>query len=203
LIKVGLTGGIACGKSSVANWFAEKGIPVIDADRTVHELMEQPEVVSRIEKEFGSGYLENGRINRVSLGRKVFSEPEARKRLEGILHPLTAEAILEKTSELEKQGFNIIILEVPLLFEVGWDRLVDEVWVVDVSPDIQKKRLTVRNGFSPEEAEVRIASQMPLEEKAKRAHIVINNSGTWEETQKELEAIFAEIIEKHQSFTHK
>ncbi len=193
MFKVGLTGGIASGKTSVANWFAAKGIPVINADETAHQLMEQSSVVSAVGQELGSEYIENGKINRTLLGNRVFSDPMAKKRLEKIIHPLVAKVMKKKSTILEKEGYKVIILDVPLLFEVGWDKSIDEVWVVFVSPDIQKKRLMSRNGFNEKEAEKRIGSQMPLEEKIKRAHRIINNSGTWEETEKYLQTIWLEI----------
>jgi len=194
MVKVGLTGGIASGKTSVANWFAEKGLPVINADQVVHELMALEPVISAVRREFGPEVIRDGRIDRSLLGEKVFGDAKARARLEKIIHPLTARAVEEKCAALEKEHYPLVILDVPLLFEAGWDKKVDQVWVVYVPPVVQKKRLIQRNGFSSEEAERRISSQMPLEEKTKKADIVIDNSGSWEKTEAILRKIWQEIV---------
>jgi dephospho-CoA kinase len=187
---IGLTGGIASGKTSVANWFREKGVPVIDADEIAHELMEEQAVRTEISTEFGHHYLENGKINRRRLGDLVFRDPGAKKKLEAIIHPLVFARMAEKSSALKEKGHRFIIHDVPLLLEVGLDKSMDEVWVVYLTPELQRERLMIRNGFTREEAEIRIASQMPLTEKARKADLVIDNSGTWAETEKFLENIY-------------
>jgi dephospho-CoA kinase len=194
MLKIGLTGGIASGKTSVADWFAAKGVPVINADKTAHELMEQKAVIAELQREFGGEYIENGRVNRALLGNKVFSDPLARRKLEKIIHPLVARRMQEKSALLQEENHPCLILVIPLLFEVGWDKSVDQVWVVYVPPEIQKMRLMARNGFTGEEAEQRIASQMPIGEKAKRADVIIDNSGSWEDTEKILRNLWSELI---------
>ena len=194
MLTIGLTGGIASGKTSVANWFAARGIPVINADRTAHELMEQSAVISMLEQEFGREIIKDGKVNRALLGSRVFSDPKAKKRLEKIIHPLIRQSMQEKLASLQKQNHKLIILDIPLLFEVGWDKYVDQVWVVYVSPAIQRERLMARNGFTEQEAELRIASQMPIKEKAKRADLIIDNSGTWEQTEEYLNNLWSKLI---------
>ncbi|NLM21735.1 MAG: dephospho-CoA kinase [Peptococcaceae bacterium] len=194
MLTIGLTGGIASGKTSVANWFAARGIPVINADRTAHELMEQSAVISMLEQEFGREIIKDGKVNRALLGSRVFSDPKAKKRLEKIIHPLIRQSMQEKLASLQKQNHKLIILDIPLLLEVGWDKYVDQVWVVYVSPKIQRERLMARNGFTKQEAELRIASQMPIEEKAKRADLIIDNSGTWEQTEEYLNNLWSKLI---------
>jgi len=194
MLTIGLTGGIASGKTSVANWFEAKGIPVINADKTAHELMEQQAVITVLVEEFGGEYLTGGKINRALLGDKVFRDAESRRKLEKIMHPLVLQSMKEKRELLKNQKHKAVIFDVPLLLEVGWDKYVDKIWVVYVTPKIQKKRLMARNGFTEQEAELRIASQMPLIEKVKRADLVIDNSGTWEQTEKCLNNIWQEQI---------
>ncbi|NLL52673.1 MAG: dephospho-CoA kinase [Peptococcaceae bacterium] len=194
MLTIGLTGGIASGKTSVANWFAARAIPIINADTTAHELMEQSAVISMLEQEFGREIIKDGKVNRALLGSRVFSDPKAKKRLEKIIHPLIRQSMQEKLASLQKQNHKLIILDIPLLFEVGWDKYVDQVWVVYVSPAIQRERLMARNGFTEQEAELRIASQMPIKEKAKRADLIIDNSGTWEQTEEYLNNLWSKLI---------
>ncbi|HHV63813.1 MAG TPA: dephospho-CoA kinase [Peptococcaceae bacterium] len=196
MFKVGLTGGIASGKSAVSSWFAEKGITVIDADKIVHELYSSPTMIQAIIKALGSEYIDGSQVNRALLGEKVFRNPQARKKLEEIIHPLVKKEILAQCQAAEDRKEKIVIIDIPLLFEVGWERFVDEVWVVYVSPDIQCKRLMARNGLTAKAAEMRILSQMPIAEKAKKADRVIDNSGNWEETEKHLSQIWQEIQSK-------
>ncbi|RNC29672.1 MAG: Dephospho-CoA kinase [Candidatus Dichloromethanomonas elyunquensis] len=191
--KIGLTGGIASGKSSVASWFRAKGVPVFDADDAVHLIMAREAMISSIKGEFGPEYIQNGKINRVLFGNKVFQDPKIKKRLEELLHPLVLKEMEIRCREAEKMGEKIIILEIPLLFEAGWDKNMDEIWVVFVPYSIQVERLVLRNGFSVEEAVKRISSQMVLEEKVQKADKVIDNSGNWNETEKQLGAIWKEI----------
>ncbi|MGI6449401.1 MAG: dephospho-CoA kinase [Desulfitobacteriia bacterium] len=193
MFKVGLTGGIASGKSSVSRWFKKKGITIIDADEIVHELYNRPALINEVEQAFGSAYLENGRVNRALLGSKVFNDPQARDRLEKIIHPLVAGEILDECRAAESSMEQFVIIDIPLLFEAGWERLVDEVWVVYVAPAKQIERLMLRNGLTEKEARARISAQMPLDEKAQKAGRVIDNSGSWEETEKQLSLIWQEI----------
>jgi len=194
MLKVGLTGGIASGKSTVAKWFQERGIRVFDADLFVHKQYHNPDVLSEIEQALGSKYFDDkGVINRTLLAKDVFANIVLRKKLEGIIHPLVLAEISNQCREAKEKKEKIIILDVPLLFEVGWDKFVDQVWVVYVTPEVQLKRLMLRNGLSEEQAKLRISSQIPIEEKIRRADVVINNSGTWSDTEKQLVRIAKEL----------
>lgn len=193
MIRIGLTGGIASGKSSVANWFRAKGLTVIDADQITHLIMGDPAVISAVEKEFGAEYISGGQINRLLLGSKIFQDQAMKTKLEKLLHPLIYAETQRQASEAELKKEKLVILDIPLLFEAGWDKQVDEVWVVYVLRNIQLARLTARNKLNREEAEQRISSQMPLEEKARMADRVINNSGSWQETEAQLEAIWLDL----------
>lgn len=194
MIKIGLTGGIASGKTSIAKWFKDQGLPVFDADQAVHQIMSESTMIEAIGIEFGQEYIKEGQINRIQLGNAVFQDSKLKNRLENLLHPRVGQEMEKIINQAESQGEKIILLDIPLLFEVGWDKSVDEVWVVYVPPLIQIERLIIRNGWTPEEAQRRISSQMSLEEKAKRADRVIDNGGTWEQTEKKLVRIWEEIM---------
>ncbi|KUO66294.1 MAG: dephospho-CoA kinase [Gracilibacter sp. BRH_c7a] len=193
MLKIGLTGGIASGKTSVANWFADRGIRVFDADKAVHDLYSQEGIISSIAKVFGAEYIQEGFVNRSHLGRLVFSNKEARTKLEEIIHPYVREEMRKSIKTAEREGEKTIILDLPLLFETDWTSYIDEIWTVYVPLEIQIQRLTQRNGFSREEATQRISSQLSLEYKADKADRVIDNSGDWPHTELELVKIWEEI----------
>jgi len=193
MIKIGLTGGIASGKTSIAKWFENKGIPVFDADAAVHRMMDESAMISAIGNEFGQAYIQQGRINRTLLGSKVFQDQDVRIRLENLLHPLVLQEMEKQRDVAKSNKHKLMLLDIPLLFEVGWDKLMDQVWVVYVPYSVQIERLIRRNGWTQEEAELRIASQMPLDKKAKKADRVIDNGGTWYETEKQLARIWKEV----------
>lgn len=193
---IGLTGSIASGKSTVTAILREIGAPVIDADAIVHEL-QQPgtEVTAAIAREFGPGVLRpDGSLDRAALGRMVFADPERRRALEAIVHPAVRVEMLRRIEELRREGRPAAVLDIPLLYESGWDRLVDEVWVVYVDRATQKARLIARSGLSPEEAEARIAAQGDLEEKARRADRVIDNRGGLAETRAQVLAAWQAVL---------
>jgi dephospho-CoA kinase len=195
MLKVGLTGGIASGKTSVADWFRQKGVLVFDADQAVHRLMNNQEVVDAVRQEFGPVYIQDGIINRAKLGSKVFADQNSKKRLEQLLHPLVLKEMQRQSAEAERRNEGMMIFDIPLLFEVGWDKAVEEVWVVFVPMDIQLKRLIARNGLSSDEAKQRIDAQMSIDEKVKRADRVIDNSGSWQATEAQLNTIWKKICD--------
>lgn len=175
---IGLTGGIGSGKTTVRKFFEKLGAITVDTDEIAHKkLKELKEVIIR---EFGKEEIVNkyGEIDRQKLGKIVFSRPEARRKLENILHPVIKGEVL-KLKERYKNTDNIMVVEVPLLFEVGWDKLFDEIIVVKRNKEKRLKYL-LNKGFSVEEAEKRINSQWPLEIKEKLAHRVIDNNGDLE-----------------------
>jgi dephospho-CoA kinase len=192
---IGLTGGIGSGKSTVAQWLSEQGIAVIDADRTVHELYENDkETIEAIVEEFGRGVMtDTETIDRKALGRLVFSEPSLRIRLEKIIHPRVAKSMHRQQSLIEAMGRETCVWDVPLLFETGFNHWVNEVWVVWVPASIQINRVMNRDALTMKEVEQRIRAQFLLEDKIKQANVLIDNSGSWEETKaqlsKELERI--------------
>ncbi|MED1490492.1 dephospho-CoA kinase [Bacillus smithii] len=188
---IGLTGGIASGKSTVSSLLKEKGFTVIDAD-VAARIVVQPgeEAYKKIVETFGKDILlENGEINRPKLGDLVFRDEQKRLQLNSIVHPAVRKQMLLEKEQAIRNGKQTIFLDIPLLFESGLTWMVDKTIVVYVDENIQLQRLMKRNGLDKEAAEIRISAQMPLEEKASKADAVINNNGTITETKKQLEHI--------------
>ncbi len=196
MIVVGLTGGIASGKSTVARIFEELGARRIDADRLAREALERgapgwEEAVCR----FGRGILlADGRIDRKGLAARIFRDAEERRALEAIVHPRVREAVRRRLAEIARSpDAAIVLLEVPLLFETGMDRDCDRVIVVWLPENLQLERLAARDGLDREEAIRRIRAQMPLAEKCARADWVIDNSGTPAETRARVQEIYRRL----------
>lgn len=189
---IGLTGGIATGKSTISSFFKEEGIPVIDTDLIAHDLMKQGQkAYGEIIKVFGSEILnEDGEINRKALGKIVFNNEEKRLMLNRIVHPLVKEVVKEDIKRYQTDGHKIIVIDVPLLFESGFDDLCDKTLVVFTHYLIQLERLRKRDHLSKTEAEKRIKAQMRLEEKVLRADFVLDNSGN-------INATYKQFIELH------
>jgi dephospho-CoA kinase len=180
---IGLTGGIASGKSTAAKEMEALGAAVIDADQIARDMVApQSPALSHIVQAFGNGVLgEKGDLDRKALARLVFSDPQARKRLEGLLHPAIQAVMMERVEQFRQTGVSAVVLMVPLLFEKGMETLMDEIWVVALDPETQMRRLMGRDSLTREEAANRIAAQMPLKEKALRADVVIDNNGSLED----------------------
>jgi dephospho-CoA kinase len=193
-LTIGLTGGIASGKSTVTEMIRGLGIPVIDADQVARDVVKAgEEAYEQIIKTFGQDILqENGEIDRAKLGAIVFYNEQERKKLNAIVHPAVRRRMLAEKEAYVQKGAKTIVLDIPLLFESELTHLIDKIIVVYVDDDIQLERLMKRNGFSEEEALARIRSQMPLHEKVKKADAVINNNGTIEETKQQLLQILKE-----------
>lgn len=190
---IGLTGGIATGKSSVARFFSDKGIPLIDADQLARVAV-QPgsSALKQIENLFGSHVIApDGALERKKIASLVFSDSEKRGYLEKILHPVIRRLSEEAIATAASAGHRRVIYMAPLLIEAGATDRVDSIWVVTVSPEIQLNRLMQRDGINREQAERIIATQMPLDEKERYGSVVIDNSGTEDETRKALEAVWA------------
>jgi len=201
VFTIGLTGGIGSGKSTVAQWFDKKHIPVLDADKTVHRLLQDDPTISlKLVHEFGSEILsENGQINRSKLGSRVFQDEDARKRLERIVHPRVVECMNDEREVLREQGAEVCVFDVPLLFEAGLEHLVDEIWVVWVPRDLQVLRVLARDKLSIGEVKARIASQESLDDKCKRADVIIDNSGNKFETERQLEEAWQRLLLKQKA----
>lgn len=195
MLTIGLTGGIGSGKSTAAQWFENQGVPVIDADKTVHRLLQtDPHTISELLHTFGPEIVgETGNIDRSRLGKLVFADEEARKRLEGVVHPRVIESMNQTRDVLRNSGSKVCVWDVPLLFETGFEQYVDQVWVVWVPRDIQIQRVLSRDKLGLSEVEARIASQGLLEEKCQLADVVIDNSGNIQETINQLTEAWKKI----------
>ncbi|WP_019554361.1 dephospho-CoA kinase [Propionispira raffinosivorans] len=177
MFVIGLTGGIASGKSTVSKILAQAGAHIIDADKIAHDVVMPNQLAwQKIVSHFGmSIILENGQLDRAALGATVFSNPAQRKWLEELIHPFVRAAIEKEIQVWNAEKKEIVVLDIPLLYEAGWDTLADETWVVSVDTATQLKRLVHRDRLSLMQAQKRIDSQMPLTEKVKRADYVIDN----------------------------
>lgn len=198
-LNVGLTGGIACGKSTVSRMFEERGASIVDADRIAREVVlpGQP-ALEEVADAFGTGVITpEGLLDRKRLGSIIFGDESARKRLEGILHPRIRAEIsrqMEHWQQIHPSG--VTIVDIPLLFESGLDKLYafDDIIVVYVPREVQLSRLQSRDDLTEEEANRRIVSQMPIEDKRKLADVVIDNSGTLDDTARQVEAYLSRTI---------
>jgi dephospho-CoA kinase len=187
---IGLTGGIAAGKSTVSETLREGGAVVIDADRVGHAAY-QPgtETHAALVEAFGEQIVApNGEIDRRALGGIVFADPAQRERLQGIVWPRMKAMMRGQLEELRAGGTEVVVIEAAVLLEAGWQDLVDEVWVVQVPEEVATERLISRNGFSAEDARARIRAQLTNEERARGARVVIDNSGDIEEARARVRA---------------
>jgi dephospho-CoA kinase len=187
---IGLTGGIASGKSTVTRFFLDRGVPVIDADILGHRTYDPgTPTFEAVVQAFGPELVApDGTIDRKVLGGKVFGKPEELKRLTDIVWPGIRKLASEALAEYEAAGNAVAVLEAAVLFEAGWEDLVDEIWVVVVEPELAVERLGKRNGLDPEAARARISSQLSNAERIARADVVIENNSS-------LEALEARIQE--------
>ena len=185
---IGLTGGIASGKTTVSNLFKISGVPVIDADLVSRQVVEKGTVgLSALVNRFGEAILNtDGTLNRTELGTRMFSEEEIRSEVNDILQPLIRQEIISRMQAYKDQGKTLIVLDVPLLFEMHYENLCDDIIVVAVSVETQIARMEKRNGYTTEEALERIQSQMPLEKKVKQATIVWSNEGSLQELEQKV-----------------
>jgi dephospho-CoA kinase len=194
---IGLTGGIATGKSSIAGFFQEHGALVIDADQLAREAVEPgSRGLAQVVAAFGTGVLaQDGKLDRKHLGTLVFADSQKRVQLEGILHPEIKQLAEELIAYAATTGQRVVFYMAPLLIEAGATDRVDELWVVTLRPEVQLERLMLRDGISRDEAQRIIGSQMPLAEKEKYGRVIIDNSGTQEETGRQLAEIWVREIE--------
>ncbi len=179
MLVIGLTGGIGAGKTEVSRMLQENGAALINADQVGHEAYTpHSETWQEVVNAFGADILtERGEIDRRKLGSIVFADPGQLARLNGIMHPRMAGIVREKLQGLESNGISVAVVEAAVLFEAGWDPLVDEVWTIESPVEAVVARLQERNGFQPDETRRRIAAQMTSAERSVRATAVINNSG--------------------------
>lgn len=184
MMILGITGGIASGKSLVTEYFRQFNYPIIDADIVSREVVEPGEKgLEAVRNEFGNEIItDSGDLNREKLGQIIFADEDKRDVLNNILHPIIWETIETRLLEYKKQNADLIVMDIPLLFESNMLDIYDHTLVIYVPENVQLERLMARNGLSKEEARQRIEAQMPLEEKKRLADTVIDNSGIKENT---------------------
>lgn len=199
MLNVGLTGGIASGKSTVVRMLVEKGAFIVDHDRLAHLAYEPggPSYEAIIAR-FGRRILNShGKIDRKKLGEFVFKNSGRLQDLNAIVHPVVLAEWKKRLAEIKRQNPAAIVLsDVPLLIEVGWQKKVDVVLLVYAGPEIQTKRLRKRDGYSAKEARERLDAQMPMDEKRRFADLVIENSGTLEELQRQVDVVWVELVRR-------
>jgi dephospho-CoA kinase len=190
MMRIGLTGGLASGKSTIATMFMRQhGIPVCDADYLVRGLLNS-DARDTVLAEFPESRTVDGSIDRTQLAKIVFADPEKRKKLEAIIHPLVGDVAREWFRMMEDEGNHFAIFDAPLLFESGLNKEMDEVIVVYVPPETQIQR-AIERGMTELDAEARIAAQMPLNQRWPRNHLIINTYAL-DDTVKQVDAIVAD-----------
>jgi dephospho-CoA kinase len=188
---LGLTGSLGMGKSTTARFFAEAGVPVHDADAVVHRLYEG-EAVAAIEAAF-PGTTAAGKVDRSKLAARVLADDAALARLEAIVHPLVSAAEWRLIAEAEARGENVVVLDIPLLFETGGDARVDAVVVVSAPPEVQEARVLERPGMTMDKLEAILARQLPDAEKRARADFVVDTSQGFDAARAQVRAILAAV----------
>lgn len=192
---IGLTGGISSGKSTVIKWFLEDGVPVLDADQIVRDLQQRgTSLLGQIATEFGAHMLlPDGNLNREALGKLIFNDETAKERLNWLIHPFVKAVMVAGIEEARNQEEPLMVLDVPLLYESGFDELVDLVVVVYVPREIQLERLMSRDQIDEGYALAKISSQADLDEKKSRADYVLDNSDTVESLRQQYERLRREM----------
>ena len=195
---VGLTGGIASGKSEAAKFLENLGAHCIDADAISHFLTgEGGPLLTDIRAVFGDAvFCKDGMLDRRALAEIVFNNEEARRMLDGITHPSIQKAMLDEVEDAEENGEKLVFLNVPLLFETGMDALCDETWLINTDPDLQLSRLMQRDDLDEMQALSRVRSQMSAEEKQERADLVIDNNKNLEKMLNELQGHYNALLKR-------
>ena len=198
MLKVGLTGGIACGKTVVRRRLEERGIPTLDADAVVHRLLQSgTDVTRQIAESFGAAVIaSDGSVDRKALGAIVFTDEEARRKLNAVVHPGVRREVERFFEEREKASDPVAVVDAALMIETGSYRRYDLLVVVHCLPELQHERLMARDGLSREDALRRIRSQMPIEEKRPFADFLVDTSGSIEETLKQADDLASQLRAK-------
>ena len=195
---IGLTGGIASGKSTISAALRELGAAIIDGDALSRELTAPGgPALPAIREHFGEGvFFPDGSLNRRALGAVIFGDDAERAGLDAIMQPMLRQMILRGIEDARQSGASLCVLDMPLLYEAGLDELCDRVWCAWIPRETQLQRLMARDGFSLKEAEARLSSQLPADEKAARADVVIDTSGSIQYTRDKLPSLFADELRR-------
>lgn len=195
-MKIGLTGSIACGKSTVSAYLRQLGYPIVDAD-AISRALTAPggDALPAVRRAFGDSVFDGEELNRRALGALVFSDAEKRDALNAILHPMIISRIQAELAEKDREG-SFVFGDIPLLYECGMESMFDRIWVVSAPRETQIERLYARDGLSREEAERRIDAQMPLQEKTRRADAVIHTSASIQMMQEQVQLLLRQSEER-------
>lgn len=195
---IGLTGGIGTGKTQVSQILARMGAQVVNADHLGHESYKAgTDGWEQIVDTFGETIVgSDGEIDRRALGKRIFSDPTSRAKLDAIVQPKIAELAEKRINELQSKNAGTIVFEAAILIEAGWDSLVDEVWVTHATEDVVLARLKKNKGLSEEESRDRIEAQLPVQERTMHGQVIIDNSGTLEGLQEMVETIWNERLKE-------
>lgn len=195
LFRLGLTGGFATGKSAVAQCFEDLGCPIVNADLIVHDLLtHDTATINDVRFAFGDDVFNGAVVDRAKLAQRVFANAEERKALEAILHPRVGKVMQREAMRLEQDDLSLACFEIPLLYEAGWEDWCDSVIVVACDEATEVARAMQKHGLTRDEALARIHAQMPLDEKKKRADVVIDNTGPVENLKPLVEAIYNRLL---------
>lgn len=192
MLILGLTGSIGMGKSTTAKLFTEAGVPVYDADATVHRIYEG-EAAPAIEAAF-PGTTVNGKVDRARLSERVMHDPAAIRRLEAIVHPMLRSHHQKFLEEAEKSGAPVAVMDIPLLYETGGETRVDAVVVVTTSPEVQRERILARENMTGEKLDAILARQLPDAEKRKRADFVVDTSHGLDPVRSRIRDILDQVV---------
>lgn len=188
MYRIGLTGGVGSGKSTVSSYMHELGIPVIDGDKLAREaVIPGSRAMAEMRKAFGPHiFLPDGSLNRLKMGEIVFNDEEKRQKLNSIIHPFIWHRTREELIRAQEDGFPVMVLDMPLLLEISWQLRVEEVWLVEVPLEVQIARVISRDGFTREQVMERIGKQMPTTNKMNYADVIIDNSRSVEDTRRQV-----------------
>ena len=202
MLIIGLTGGIACGKSAVSYTLKRLGAKVLDIDEVTHKLLEPEGALFDIYVQHFGKYIvaADGTLNKKIIGEIIFNHPDEREWINSVAHPILLNAARDFLEICAAQGKEIAVVEVPLLFEAGWEHLFDEIWAVNVGRAQQIWRLIQRDNLTQQQAVARVNAQMPPEEVCRRADIVINNKKTSGHTKKQVRAALKGRLVRGKSF---
>ena len=204
MIVIGLTGGMASGKSACARYLKSRGVAVLDADEISRELTRGNNLgARRIKEELGERFFSGGELDRAETARWAFASPQNTEKLNSIIHPLVISRLEEEIKRLEREGQRAVVLDCPLLFESGLDKICAQIWLVTASYEIRLERARLRSGLTREEALARISRQLSDQSRAARSNLIIENNGSIKELEAKLKPLADELLGVEDEFGEK